>query len=337
MHSSVARPDRASVCSTVNLAVYLLVLTCVSACSASAVGRSRAVRLRPAEAGHARAGDGSLESYIGRVRALASQARPRPNLTALTVESWDPRLSAALIGLTAEPTAAQHRRVAFEYRRLGILDQAHAHLTAAVRLDAGDAAAFDGLARIWRDWGFPELGLPDAYRAVHLAPTSAAAANTLGTLLQAAGRTRDASHWYGRALELNPDAAYAANNVCYASIVTRQEGAVATCERAVALAPQSKGARNNLALAYAAAGSFERARKELERSSDAAVAQYNVGILYLADRQFPKAIAAFDAALQLNPRFDLALARAQQARAADRIEDEGRHLGTQGPKHLNED
>jgi tetratricopeptide (TPR) repeat protein len=232
----------------------------------------------------------------------------------LSVESWDRRLSAALLELAQQPTAARHRNVALEYRRLGILDVAHAHLRAAVQLDHQDAAAFDGLARIWRDWGFPHLGLDDATRAVQLAPESAAAANTLGTLLQLQGYVADASRWYERALTLEPDAPYALNNLCYASVILRRES-VNTCQRAVAAAPQSKDARNNLALAFAAAGNIDRARLELERSSDAASAQYNTGILYLADRQFGKAAEAFDAAVQINPRFEHALARANQARA----------------------
>src|SRR5207247_1939184 len=131
---------------------------------------------------------------------------------------------------------------------------------------------------------------------VALAPTSAPAANTLGTLLQALGRVREAGHWYERALKLDANAAYALNNLCYAAFVQRQESAVGTCQRAVGLAPGSRDARNNLALAYAAAGNFEQARKELERLGGPAVAQYNVGMLFLADRQFGKAIAAFDSA-----------------------------------------
>ncbi len=77
----------------------------------------------------------------------------------------------------------------------------------------------------------------------------------------------------------------------------------------------SRDARNNLALAYAAAGNFARARQELEISTDAAAVQYNVGILYMADHQYAKAISAFDAAARLKPHFERAEARARQARA----------------------
>jgi tetratricopeptide (TPR) repeat protein len=285
---------------------FLVCLTCLT--SGCAVRNVR----------HDGGSSGSLASYVARVRALSQQARPQPPAGAQTVESWDPKLSNALVALAIAPTptAAQHRQVAFEYRRLGILDRAYAHFASAVKLDPTDAASFDGLARVWRDWGFPELGMDDAHRAVSLAPKSAEAANTLGTLLHAQGRTREAVAWYERASRLDAGAYYAFNNLCYASIIAKRDTAVGSCERAAALAPQLKAAQNNLALAYAAAGRFDLARQQLERASDAAAVEYNAGILYLADRQFAKAAEAFDSAVRMKPHFDLAEARARQARSA---------------------
>jgi Flp pilus assembly protein TadD len=258
----------------------------------------------------------SLESYIRRVRALSAESSRKATPSVPTVESWNPRLSAALLRLAFQPTSEQHRNVALEYRRLNILDRAYAHLDEAIRLQPDDAAAFDARARIWRDWGFAQQGLSDATRAVRLAPASAEASNTLGTLWQALGNVAEARRWYEHALMLDPNAAFAMNNLCYASIAARERNAVDTCGRAVIMAPESKDARNNLALAHAAMGDFSRARLELQRAANAAVAEYNVGILYMADRQFDKAVSAFDEALKLQPRFERAEARARQARAA---------------------
>jgi tetratricopeptide (TPR) repeat protein len=294
-------PFRAALVQSALLAV--VIATSLSACASVARKPDAAVARVP------------LESYISRVRALSTEAKPPSAPAVPTVESWDPRLSAALLALTIHPTSALHRRVALEYRRLRILDRAYSHLDEAIRLDPRDAAAFDVRARIWRDWGFPNQGLADANRAVQLAPESAAAANTLGTLWQALGHGGEARHWYERALMLDPTAAFAMNNLCYASITGKQVTAVDTCRRAVAMAPDSRDARNNLALAHAAAGDFMLARQELEVSTDAAAVQYNVGIFYMADRQYAKAIDAFDEAVRLKPHFERAEARARQARA----------------------
>lgn len=242
---------------------------------------------------------------------------PRPKMrsnAAVSLESWDPALSAALANLTVSPTAEAHRRVAVEYRRLGVLDQAHAYFTKATTLDPDDAASFDALARIWRDWGFPQKGMDDARRAVDLAPASAAAANTMGTLLEATGRLAEAREWYGRALMLDPGAAYALNNLCYSAIMLAQSDAVTQCRRALAVAPGSRVARNNAGLAYAAAGDLVKAKELFDVHNGVAYAQYNLGIVYMGTRQYDKALAAFVAAELLDPQFERAALRAAQVR-----------------------
>ena len=133
---------------------------------------------------------------------------PRSNVQ--TIEAADPRLAAALLKLAFVQTAENHRAVADEYMRLGILDKADEFLSAAVEIDPHDAAAWDRKARIWRDWGWPKLALPHAIRAVHFAPSSHEARNTLGTVLQALGRHGEARAEYEQALRLDA----ALNNVC---------------------------------------------------------------------------------------------------------------------------
>ncbi len=127
----------------------------------------------------------SLETFIGKVRTISSQPA---RSSALTLEAQDPVLAKALLLLEAAPSAARHRAVADAYMRLGISDQAHEHLSAAVKLEPRDAASWDRMARIWRDWGLPHLGLTDAHRAVYFAPASPVVHNTLGTILHALGR-----------------------------------------------------------------------------------------------------------------------------------------------------
>ena len=247
----------------------------------------------------------------------------RSSTLAMTLEAQDERLSAVLLALAIAPRDAEiHRQAALEYRRLGVLDKAHEHFSNAVRLDTSDAASYDALARIWRDWGAAQLGLADAYRAVHYAPGSAAAANTLGTLLQATQNLEAAKLWYARAIYLDKDAWYALNNLCYAMVLTR-EAAINTCQAAVAAAPGSKAkvAQNNLALAHVAAGDAASAKQWFRRASDPATASYNYGIAMMATRAYDEATAAFQEALKADPFFTLAATRARQARLAARAEE----------------
>jgi tetratricopeptide (TPR) repeat protein len=165
-------------------AAALLALTCAQACAATAHDGAR--------------------------------LQPLPNTRSLgaTVESSDPALNRALTKLALVPSAATHRAVAREYRRLKIDDAAFDHLTAATKLAPADAAAYDELARIWRDWGFPNMGLGDSARAVYHAPRSAAVHNTRGTLFAALGQKQDARREFEVALSLDPGASFAAENLC---------------------------------------------------------------------------------------------------------------------------
>ena len=255
----------------------------------------------------------TLESQIARTRARSAEARPKSGLFAQTVEAWDPRLSSALTAVVFNPTATTHRLAASEYRRLGILDMAHSHLTQAVRLDPRDAAAHEGLARIWRDWGFSQLGLADALKAVQLAPASPSAANTFGTLLMAMGQVERARGWYKRALALDPGASYALNNLCYVAVMQGERDAVNRCEGAITADPASQTARNNLALAYAVRGDLAKAQSEFEQAGPAA-SYYNMGMVYMGQGRYRRAVEAFQKASQENPHLTLAAARARQSR-----------------------
>jgi tetratricopeptide (TPR) repeat protein len=202
-----------------------------------------------------------LESWSARVRALsvraaASRVAARP----LALEAADPGLRAALAALAADPGAAAHRAVAAAYQRLGVFDCAHDHLTAALAIDPRDGASYDARARVWRAWGLPHVGLADAHRAIYYRPESAAARNTLGTLLQAMGQLDAAREAYGAALQLDPGAAWAFSNLCALEIgAGRHAAAAAACERALGLDPALFAARRNRALLEA--GSQEAGRQ----------------------------------------------------------------------------
>lgn len=249
------------------------------------------------------------------VRARSMHARPGTEW-ARTVEASEPALAEALRAVAAAPSSATHRAVATQYVRLRVLDVAHQHFTSAVALDPMDAASWDGLARIWRDWGFPHLALPDAYRAVYYAPDSPMAHNTLGTIFQALGRRSEARAHYERALALDATAAYALTNLCYGWVLEGQAAkATEACRHALRLRPDLEPARNNLALAYELAGDAPAARATFAVAGDQARAAYNEGILHLARRRYRDALNAFNQALAARPTFGAAESLARQARA----------------------
>lgn len=237
---------------------------------------------------------------MSRIRELSTQASPRQKQSpGSTIESYDRTLEAALLALKAFPTAESHRRVADEYARIGVLDAAQTHYRAAVTIDRQDGAAYDGLARLWRDAGLPTLALGDAHRAVYFEPGSAEARNTLGTVLQALGQHESAREAYETVLALQPGAAYALNNLGYLSLVVGDPAkAIGYCQEAIAADATLVAARHNLALAYAVTGRMDLVRQALRDAGPAARADYNEGIINLSLGRSAAALAAFEAACE---------------------------------------
>jgi tetratricopeptide (TPR) repeat protein len=264
----------------------------------------------------------SLETFIAKVRKLSIEARPdRPKPT--TVEGSSPRLMAALAAAMAMPTPVTYRTIGEEYRALGIFDKAHDYFNKAMTMDPRDAATHDAFARLWRDAGFANLALGDAYRAVYYAPASAAAHNTLGTIFQALGRRADARKQYETALQLDPTAAYALNNLCYGWVLDGDAGkAIPACERALRIDPGLATARNNLGLAHAVAGDLNATRSTFDAAGDHATALYNMGIVHLARRHYSSAVQAFDAAQVARPNMRMAADRARQALTLSKTNEE---------------
>ena len=309
---------------TASLLAAMLLAGCGPRRVASAPARSGAPEARAgghlatAPAGPQNSTSALNETPVGQAHTATtpSAGTPPRRPASLTVESSDSRLAAALLRVITLPSSAAHRDVAREYRRLGVSDKAHEFFERAIAFDPTDAVSHEGLARIWRDWGTPKLGLGAAYRAVYYAPDSAAAANTLGTVLQALGNVREAEGWYVRSLTLAPNAWYALNNICYVQVMTRQASAIEFCRRAVAAADSGVAAKNNLALAHAAGGDMRGARQWFRRAGDTATAHYNYGIALMATGDYSGAASAFADSLNADPTSTLAASRARQARAA---------------------
>jgi tetratricopeptide (TPR) repeat protein len=294
------------------LAVALLVSGCASARPAEVAPPSTQPASRSTPATTTVTQD--VLSPVANDRARPLEPRPA-NTSPATVERSSAALSEALAWVSVDPTAANRMAVGDAYRSAGILDQAFEQYSQASRLEPRNAAAWDGMARIWRDWGFPDRALGAATRAVSFAPHSAAAHNTFGTIFEALDRHREARAEFVRALALDPEAAYALNNTCYSWIAEGNGTAAAeACRRALAIEPTLAPARNNLALAYAVQGDLQAAEREFAVARSPAALAYNLGVLHMAQRHYGAAAAAFSRAASLEPGMPMAAERARQAR-----------------------
>lgn len=231
-----------------------------------------------------------------------------------TLERGNKALAAAKLRQQTEPSLESERALAQVYAAAGVLDAAFDHFTAALVFDPHDVPSLDGLARIWRDWGYLENALPLAYQAVYWAPDSAAAHNTLGSVLLKLGVAGAARERFQTAHQLAPSAAYPLNNLCYLEL---QQGNVAAavplCGQATALdVDDVPEVRNNLALSLAFSGDLAGSLAAFETGASPAVAAYNHGIVLLAARQFDRARDAFARARTADPAFAPALSRLRQ-------------------------
>jgi Flp pilus assembly protein TadD len=258
----------------------------------------------------------SLSTYMAKVRELQAGVRSTPPSSLATLETSDKQLAAALFGSTLAPSPDSFMAVADEYRRLKVHDKAHQFLSRALAAAPKDARVHDALARLWRDAGLPHLAIGDAHRAVFYDRNSAAAHNTLGTVLQALGDRTGARREYERAASLDPLAAYAHNNICYSWVLEGAgERAVQACRRAISLDPGSAIALNNAGLAFALTGDMNASRASFAAAGPAATAQFNNGIVQLAARQWGEASRLFLDALTTDPTMREAGVRARQAQS----------------------
>lgn len=235
-----------------------------------------------------------------------------------TIESLDRGLGEAKRRQALAPTLEHERSLAVAYLAVGILDAALDHFGAALTHDPHDAVSLDGTARIWRDWGYPGLALPHAYRAVHWSPASAGAQSTLGTVLLALGRFDAARDRFERARALEPGAAFPMNNLCYLELVrARPAEAVALCEQAVAADPESQVIRNNLTTAFAMSGELGAAVGVSGAGGSPSVGAYNQGVLWLMARNPRRAREAFGRSRIADPTFAPPIARLRQLSAGE--------------------
>lgn len=291
----------------------LLCVLALSGCASGPTGTLAGKFIRPGQPDVDLGGPPAVE---GRSNPSSSASRePRSRTFGATIEGSDPGLAAALILELAQPTVDSHLIVAAEYQRLRVLDAAYGRLQLAAKKAPRRSEPHEGIARMWRDWGFLTRALSAAHRAVYLDPKSASAHNTLGTILDVLGHYDDARRAYERALMLDPTAAWASNNLCYLELrLGRLSEAQSLCEWSLRVAPALSPARNNLALTHAAAGDVEKARSELMMRGDGAAEHYNVGVVQMTAGQYEAAIRSFEEAIKRRPDFSAAKAHAHLAR-----------------------
>ena len=161
------------------------------------------------------------------------------------------------------------------------------------------------MARLWRDWGMPDLALTDVHRALHCNQKSAEIYNTLGTILEALGQPAGAERAYERAVALDPRAAFALNNLCYLEMDGGQRVSRGELLRA-RRSPSTPTSPRRGTTSRSIRGEARAISRGGAASADAIgerLSLYNVGVLRLSEGRYTEAALRFDQAAAA-PAFD---------------------------------
>jgi tetratricopeptide (TPR) repeat protein len=139
-------------------------------------------------------------------------------------------------------------------------------------------------------------------------PKDAQAFAVLGTLLESKGDKTQATTYYKKALQIQPEQAVAANNLSYLMMESGQnmDVALTLAQTARRLLPDSPSSADTLAWAYYHKGSFLTARDLIEDtikiSPNNPSLQYHLGMIYLKLDDKTNAVLHLKKASDLEPK-----------------------------------
>jgi Tfp pilus assembly protein PilF len=247
----------------------------------------------------------SGENTVAAEEALRQLHKRRPELADLSKRSTG-----------SADDIASRRLLAEAYLDEGLLPYAFQMYQEIQSLKPNDSFAELGVARVWDKWGDYGLARQHAERATLLEPSSAEALEVLGRVHLHRNDLDQALSAFLSAIAIRPQNASLMANAGY---VFLQRGDLPQArrylERAVAIDDSIAEARNNLGVTLARMGERDRALREFMAVNDPAAAFNNLGVVYLAQRDWSKARDAFRRALSLQPGYAKAQTNMAEAEA----------------------
>jgi tetratricopeptide (TPR) repeat protein len=147
---------------------------------------------------------------------------------------WDEALRCYQEALDRRPGAADLQvQAGYAHLHLGAHQEAEALFQAALAADAGEYSAYLGLSECYRHLARPDEQLAMVHKAMVLAPEDPDVWNAQGVALEVAGRAKEATEAYERALALFPMHRKAANNLGFLLEKRMQAGETDLHDRAM--------------------------------------------------------------------------------------------------------
>ena len=208
------------------------------------------------------------------------------------------------------------RLLAEAYTEAGLLPYAFQMYQEIQAIKPNDSLASAGIANVWDRWGNYDLAYQHAERAVLLDPKSADALESLGRVHLHRNQIDQALSAFLSAVEIKPQNASLLSNTGYL-FLKRGDLLQARLylERAVSVDETLVEARNNLGIVLARMGEPDGALREFMAVNDPAAAFNNLGAVYMDQKRWTDARAAFRRALALDPTHKKARANLIEAEA----------------------
>jgi predicted O-linked N-acetylglucosamine transferase (SPINDLY family) len=264
---------------------------------ASALGHHQAGQLAEARALYAQI----LQAEPGNPDALHFLG-----LLACQLDQHDAGLALIEQSISAYPNAIYYNNFGNMLREKGRLDEAIAGYRRAVALQPDYPEAHNNLGNVLREARQPDAAMRSCAQAIALSPGYAEAYNNLGNALLDMGDFDAAAASFRKALAIRPDYAEAHSNLGNVLSAQQQpDAAIASYRAAVTINPALRTAHQSLGVLLKARGDKEAAIASLRRGLDStdANAQNSFGVALCAVDDLDGALAAFEAAIALNPDF----------------------------------
>jgi choline-sulfatase len=195
----------------------------------------------------------------------------------------------------------------------GRFEEARQAFNDAIRLDSLNGAAHDGLANILIHEGKSEEAMRELQIALRFDPNQKRALATLASLLSQQGEQDQALKVAEKALKVAPKFATLHNNL---GLIYRRKNQLDLAEKHYKLAieyePHQDEPYVNLAQLYRRQGKEDEALEQFRAAVNAnpwrpnAIALVNLGSHHFEKKEFPKALAFYLKALQVNPDYAIA-------------------------------
>jgi Tfp pilus assembly protein PilF len=188
--------------------------------------------------------------------------------------------------------------------------RAEKYLSRAIQVDPANIDAYASLGGVYLTRGKLDAARDQFVELTKRQPKSIQPRTMLGILAHAQGKTGEAEGWYQKALEIEPRAAVASNNLAWLYAEQNRELAMAQelAEAAHAALPNQLEVTDTLGWVYVKRQSVSRAiplfQQCLDIDPNNAGYRYHMGIAFAQNGEDRKARLELEQALKLKPDFD---------------------------------